>query len=38
MNKSVMDRAEESDQPFDDPTVYGSGPDDSISNSDSNLT
>ncbi len=31
MNESVMDQAKRSDQPFDDPTIYGSGPDDSIS-------
>ena len=37
MNESVMDRAEkESDQPFDDTTVYGSGPDDSISDATEN--
>ena len=37
MNESVMDRAEkESDQPLLDTTVYGSGPDDSISDTTEN--
>jgi carboxypeptidase C (cathepsin A) len=38
MNESVMDKAEKrSDQPFDDPTIYGSGPDDSISDMTENV-
>ena len=37
MNESVMDRAEKgSDQPLHDTTVYGSGPDDSISDATEN--
>ena len=38
MDESVEVQPPLSDQPFFDPTEYGSGPDDSISNSDSNLS